>query len=59
MDPTNPINYSSVTPTSTPLGTSLRIPSLLRGVLPRPVRRVLRRVKIRILMHDFRKSSRR
>jgi GT2 family glycosyltransferase len=57
MDPTNPINHSSVTPTSTPLGTSMRIPSLFRGVLPRPVRKVLRMVKIRILMHDFRKCA--
>ena len=45
MDPTNPINHSSVTPTPTPLATSLRIPSLFRGVLPRLSRKCCIRQK--------------
>jgi len=38
-----------------PLAASVRIPSLLRGASLRPVRNVLRKLRVRILMHDFRR----
>jgi GT2 family glycosyltransferase len=40
-----------------PLAASLHIPSLFSGILPRPVRDELRRLRVRALMHDFKRQS--
>jgi GT2 family glycosyltransferase len=38
-----------------PLAARVRIPSLLRGMSPPPVRNVLRKLRVRILMREFRR----
>jgi GT2 family glycosyltransferase len=54
-------SYSRVTPAAKhpgerlPLAASLRIPSLFRSALPRPVRDELRKLRVRVLMHGFRR----
>jgi GT2 family glycosyltransferase len=57
---TNTGSYNSMAPAATPSGerlplaATLRTPYLCRVVLPEPVRDALRKLKIRILMRDFR-----
>jgi GT2 family glycosyltransferase len=49
-------SYSSATPSfdRSPFGATFRIPYLFKGVLPQPLKNVLRKLKTWILMRDFR-----